>query len=392
MQTKHLFLLPALAFLACAGLQAQVTIGGLTAPASGAILDLISGGTKGGLLLSNVTLPDLTTIPYNGTNAFPCVTSGNQETVKAQFKGAMVYHIGGNDIAAGVYVWAGKRWIPAGGAPTVKDAEGHEYSIAKFGDAGWWMTQNLRSTQYDDGTSLDEGFSTIAADKRYDYPGPDNLATDRPGRKAALEANDNQLLKTYGLLYSWAAASGRTDTDEDNVGLVAGYGSQKPAASDYLQGICPKDWHLPSDYEWSELEQEIATNPEKYSNWDTPYLDLDPTTFFNSTFTFRPGVGNSDDTYWGHQMKSMTPVPVGGTDDPDGTSEPREEGGFDALLVGYVGNSGAAYNYGLRASFWSSSSHGSSVGVCRYLTNGATGVSRYSYYKQYLFSVRCKKD
>jgi hypothetical protein len=146
MQTKHLFLLTVLAFFACAGLQAQVTIGGMTAPAAGAVLDLNSGGVKGGLVLSNVTLPDLTTIPY-GAGAFPGVTSENQKTVKAQFKGAIVYHIGGNDITAGVYVWNGKWWTPADGTPvnTVKDAEGDDYTTGYFGDAGWWMTQNLRS-------------------------------------------------------------------------------------------------------------------------------------------------------------------------------------------------------------------------------------------------------
>jgi uncharacterized protein (TIGR02145 family) len=113
MKAIHLFLLPALAIFACAGLYAQVTIGGLEAPKDGAILDLNSD-VRGGLLLSNVSLDNLYTIPYNGTNPFPGVEAGNPEAVKGGCAGAMVYHTGANNIPAGVYLWNGENWSPAG--------------------------------------------------------------------------------------------------------------------------------------------------------------------------------------------------------------------------------------------------------------------------------------
>jgi uncharacterized protein (TIGR02145 family) len=391
MQTKHLFLLPALAFIACAGLQAQVTIGGLTNPAAGALLDLNSpGGAKGGLVLSNVSLPDLTTIPFNSEGAFPGVTSENKETVKAQFKGAIVYHTGENGIPAGVYVWNGEKWIPAGGAPAniVEDAQGNEYSIAKFGDAGWWMTQNLRSTQYDDGTgeTLTAGASTIVTDKRYDYPG--ESTKNRDDRKAALEANDSLLLKAYGLLYNWAAASGRTDSYDDSYGSTPGYGTFQPTIGQYYQGICPKGWHLPSDWEWSQLEKEIATNPKKYSSQETPYAYLSDGVFFNTSFVYRPGQSGND-TYWGRQMKSTVPVVT--SIPTNGSSKPRNEDGFVALLVGYVLSTGGVEGYGSYVVFWSSSSSTNSA-VDRFLEYNTTGVGRGNGYKDRLFSVRCKKN
>jgi hypothetical protein len=104
MQTKHLFLLPALAFLACAGLHAQVTIGGLENPKGGAILDLNSD-VKGGLVLSNVYLENQDTVPAS----FPGVATANATELKAGLKGAVIYNIN-PDICTGVHVWNGNFW------------------------------------------------------------------------------------------------------------------------------------------------------------------------------------------------------------------------------------------------------------------------------------------
>jgi hypothetical protein len=85
MKAKNLFLLPALALFANATLQGQVTIGGVTEPAPGAILDLNSTA-KGGLVLSNVTLTDLSAIPdaISGADAI-----NGDAAKKAQFTGAI---------------------------------------------------------------------------------------------------------------------------------------------------------------------------------------------------------------------------------------------------------------------------------------------------------------
>jgi uncharacterized protein (TIGR02145 family) len=310
--------------------------------------------------------------------------------VKTNFRGAVVYNTGvisgsGSDIPAGVYVWDGKWWTPfGGGANTVKDKEGNEYTIGYFSDAGVWMTQDLRSTQYDDGMLLTMGASTDVTLKYYNYPG---TAATAEARRAALTTEQ---LEAYGLLYSWAAASGRTDSNQDNNTNSAGYGANPPGATHH-QGICPKDWHLPSDYEWSQLEQEIASHPEEYSSQITSYdEDYD---FFPSSdgYEWRPGdASGQDDTYWGRQMKSEKTY-VNSTN-PNGSSFLRKAGGFDALLVGYVNYSGTPESYGSYAYFWSSNSDDSSNGMSRTLVNSYKGVLRRSNNKSVLFSVRCKKD
>jgi uncharacterized protein (TIGR02145 family) len=88
-------------------------MGGLEEPKTGALLDLNST-VKGGLLLSNVVLDNLYTIPHDDTNLFPGVDASNYSDtdVKTGFTGALVYHTGGNNIPAGIYVWNGTNWTP----------------------------------------------------------------------------------------------------------------------------------------------------------------------------------------------------------------------------------------------------------------------------------------
>jgi uncharacterized protein (TIGR02145 family) len=111
MKTIKFFFFFALVFSTCANLRAQVTFGGLEPAKAGAVLDLNST-TKGGLVLSNVSLDNLYTIPYNGTD-FPGLNASNYNTEKSKFAGAIVYNI--NPVwGAGAYVWNGENWSPVG--------------------------------------------------------------------------------------------------------------------------------------------------------------------------------------------------------------------------------------------------------------------------------------
>jgi uncharacterized protein (TIGR02145 family) len=104
---------PALLFFFCTGLHAQVTIGGLTEPASGAILDLNSN-VKGGLILSNVTITNPERIPH-GTNVFQGIDDGNDRN-NQELRGTMVYNDGQNPaVPPGVYIWNGSCWTKNGG-------------------------------------------------------------------------------------------------------------------------------------------------------------------------------------------------------------------------------------------------------------------------------------
>ncbi|MDR2085601.1 MAG: hypothetical protein LBP72_00320 [Dysgonamonadaceae bacterium] len=109
MRTKILVLFT---LLLSANLHAQVSIGELTGPATGALLDL-NKTTKGGLLLSNVSIEDLSKIPHSTPNLFPGINGTNDDT-NNDFKGALVYHTGTSLAPAGIYAWNGTNWTPIG--------------------------------------------------------------------------------------------------------------------------------------------------------------------------------------------------------------------------------------------------------------------------------------
>ncbi|MDR1876557.1 MAG: hypothetical protein LBQ84_02910, partial [Flavobacteriaceae bacterium] len=99
--------------------QVSITIGDEepTAPAKGTLLDLNSN-TKGGLLLTNVELSDLTEIP----NSFPGMSEiyeiGDEDEkalaladAKEKFKGTVVYNLNPDaENGKGIYIWSGTEW------------------------------------------------------------------------------------------------------------------------------------------------------------------------------------------------------------------------------------------------------------------------------------------
>jgi uncharacterized protein (TIGR02145 family) len=154
MKAIKLFFLLAPAFFACTDLYAQVTIGGLTEPKKGAILDLNSD-VKGGLLLSNVALPDLYTIPA----AFPGMDPPPAD-VNDKFKGALVYNTN-SQWGIGVYLWNGVNWTPAGEDCRELTSDDIELPVILTVDAGSAMLSV--STKLSDRCSEGEIFTWSAA-------------------------------------------------------------------------------------------------------------------------------------------------------------------------------------------------------------------------------------
>ncbi|MDR3262603.1 MAG: Ig-like domain-containing protein, partial [Tannerella sp.] len=119
MTKKKILLMNVLVLVSLLGannLQSQVTIGGNTEPASGAILDLNST-SRGGLLLSNVKITSLDSIPAainaDGTDVFPGLDPANLagRDVNLPLAGMIVYNT--NEALAtgvGIYLWDGEKW------------------------------------------------------------------------------------------------------------------------------------------------------------------------------------------------------------------------------------------------------------------------------------------
>ena len=109
----------------------------------------------------------------------------------------------------------------------VVDIEGNIYKTTKIGNQVW-MAENLRVTQYRDGTPIPhvsnntEWFLlTTGAYCYYD--------------------NNINAMRTLGALYNWHAVNG--DTDGDGV---------------KDKEIAPEGWHVPTAYEWQTLKSYLT--------------------------------------------------------------------------------------------------------------------------------------
>ncbi|MBU2651393.1 MAG: fibrobacter succinogenes major paralogous domain-containing protein [Bacteroidetes bacterium] len=155
---------------------------------------------------------------------------------------------------------------------------------------------------------------------------------------------------TYGRLYNWGA-------------LMNGSSSSNAVPSG-VKGICPEDWHIPSDEEWKILEGSV----------DSQYYVGDPV--WNND-----GCRGSDA---GKKLKSSTGWNSGG----NGTNDY----GFSALPGGYRGSNWNFYSIGAEDYFWSSAGSDAFNAWGRGLTFDNNGVYRNDYNKVAGLSVRCLRD
>jgi len=117
--------------------------------------------------------------------------------------------------------------LPCLGVPTVTDYDGNVYNTVDIGNQ-CWMRENLRTTHYANGGLIPAG--TMASyDNSYYY---DYTTSSLP-------------LSKRGYLYNWMAVMHGANSSNTNPSNV--------------QGVCPNGWHVPSDAEWTELEEFLAS-------------------------------------------------------------------------------------------------------------------------------------
>lgn len=114
---------------------------------------------------------------------------------------------------------------------TVTDYDGNVYKTGTIGSQVW-MAENLRTTHYANGTAIPlvnthQGWETMpVTSKAYCWYNDD--ITNK---------------KSYGALYTWAAAMNDAASSTAN-----------PSG---IQGVCPTGWHLPSADEWTQLANHL---------------------------------------------------------------------------------------------------------------------------------------
>ena len=211
---------------------------------------------------------------------------------------------------------------------SIKDPrDGEIYKVVKIGQQ-WWMAENLRATAYPDGTTIPE------VENNTDW---DNLSVSD---KAYCYYNNDSVsyADNYGALYTWAAAMNGKPTSNENPSGV--------------QGACPVGWHLPSDAEWTALEDFINTD--------------------------------GHDGTEGTALKSKT----GWASEGNGT----DHYGFAALPGGSRFSNVSFYNEGTYGYWWSSTTNGTNYASSRYLSYKYSDVIRDRSGKETGFSVRCLRD
>jgi uncharacterized protein (TIGR02145 family) len=149
--------------------------------------------------------------------------------------------------------------------------------------------------------------------------------------------NDNYQAAGEGTLLQWSAAMNGATTER-------------------AQGVCPTDWHIPSDCEWMYLENSLGM-----------------------TIAEQQGTGWRNSGTVGSKLSTLT---------ANGTNS----SGFTALFAGYRITNGTFSIRGTYGAWWSSSESSASNALYRSLISSQAGVFRYSYNKDNGFSVRCLKD
>jgi uncharacterized protein (TIGR02145 family) len=239
-------------------------------------------------------------------------------------------------------------------APTVTDHEGNVYATVQIGNQ-CWMRDNLRTT-----TSPSTGTYLIpAANTGYTYT----------GKQARWYNNFSATYApmNYGLLYNWNAAVdmfnplfGETSVNTNNSNAVS------VTFSGHRRGICPVGWHLPSDAEWTQLENFVGSQSEYTCDGNNSYIAKALASGMGwNTNTENCAVGN----YLGaNNATGFSAVPAGAYYGP-----PFDGAGSDAR-------------------FWSSTEYSSSNAYYRNLYYVNAYVTSYGNSKSYGYSVRCLRD
>jgi uncharacterized protein (TIGR02145 family) len=203
------------------------------------------------------------------------------------------------------------------GTPTVTDVDGNIYNTVQIGTQCWTQS-NLKVSKYRNGDNIPTGLSNSAWQ-------------NSTSGAYAIYNDDPQNNALYGKLYNYYAA---TDS----------------------RSLCPTGWHVPTDGEWTILENHL---------------------------------GGSDVA--GGALKSTATQPTsGGWLSPN--TGATNSSGFTAPPGGLRDNNGDFNNISFYGYWWSSSVSSASLAWSRYLSSNDSTIYRYNYFRTTGFSVRCCRD
>ncbi|NDV68792.1 FISUMP domain-containing protein [Dysgonomonas sp. 25] len=251
-----------------------------------------------------------------------------------------------------------------------RDQDDNLFLSGDFGNAGRWMLHNVRALNYSSkaphsqGRTLTYSYATTYNVAQWGYPNASQTLFDNNPR--------------VGLVYNWDAATG--GKGGANGQATINDGENITTTPTPVQGICPDGWHLPSEYEWTQLDQEITTNTNLYSG----------TADIGGTIT----IGSNTRGTHAKGMKAPCSAPTSATV-PNGYSNTisiSSRPGMNLLLTGYYTNN-STYEYGSWTMFWTPNSGGdTTTSYYRQFKYTNEHVERVLYFRHLLLPLRCKKN
>jgi uncharacterized protein (TIGR02145 family) len=232
---------------------------------------------------------------------------------------------------------------------TVTDFDGNVYNTITIGTK-ILMKENLKTTNFSNGTSI-----PLVTDTN------NWIALTDTSKAYCWYNNDTANKTTYGALYTWAAAMNGAASTTDN-----------PSS---IQGVCPTGWHLPSDAEWSQMENYLADNGYNYDG---------------TTGGGRDKIAKSLASTSGWTSSSNTGA-VGNTDYPTY----RNKSDFTALPGGYRTYVGTFLGIGDYSIWWSATEYDATDGTdawCHYLHYSISYVRNSGSFKDGGYYVRCVRN
>ncbi len=214
----------------------------------------------------------------------------------------------------------------------VADIDGNVYKTIEIGTQTW-MAENLKTTRYNDGTTI-----PIVTDNT------EWIYLTSPGY--CWYNNDPTTYKnTYGALYNWHTVN----TDK----------------------LCPAGWHVPSDSEWSEMENYLIANGYNYDG---------------ATIGNKIAKSLAATTIW---ASSANTGAVGNTD----YSAKRNATGFTGLPGGFRYYYGPFDHINFVTYWWSATEIDNLTAYPRQIGYSWDGIYRHiNMPKTFGFSVRCIKN
>jgi uncharacterized protein (TIGR02145 family) len=279
------------------------------------------------------------------------------------------------------------------------------YKVVKMADRRIWMAQNLNYTKDLTANATSQAPGNVAGSGSYaigSYWCPANSTTS--GASTACDV--------YGALYTWETAmmvDGRcADAAKTSCGANAWteswvssntYTSGAPGSTANAdknnargatnvkgggRGICPEDWHVPTEYEWADM-----------------LTAVDPAGTYLAQTGSNSGSGSTGTAGSGSEgagVKLKSAATYTDTDPGNGSwlnhaNRGSNSTGFGAVPAGARASDGLnIYNRGAEFNGWSSSVHSAANAWYYLLYYHVAQVYRFNNIRSYGFSVRCVRD